>query len=78
MRSGTTRRIVVLQARAEVQKPFQKAVFETCLRAHDELRTGGAFNAHPDLLVMFAVSDYELSVAESIKQMTRLNGRPLP
>lgn len=57
---------------------FRKALFETCLCALDELREAGQFDTSPPLLVMFDVSDADLSKATQIAWMRRLNpGSPL-
>jgi len=53
---------------------FKSQLFETCTRALVRLRTGGAFDAHPEVLVMFAVSDSEMVPDEELAMMARLNG----
>ena len=53
---------------------FKQQLFETCKCALEKLRSDGAFNAYPDLLVMFAVSDEgDLKPATELRIMQRLN-----
>ena len=53
---------------------FRKQLFETCLNALDELRDAGQFATTPPMLVMFDVSDSDISKATQIARMKRLNG----
>jgi len=53
---------------------FRKQLFETCLLALDRLRDAGQFASKPPLLVMFDVSDSDISKATHIAWMKRLNG----
>ncbi len=53
---------------------FKQQLFETCQLALEKLRSDGTFDAYPDLLVMFAVSDDGLEPADERRMMQRLNG----
>lgn len=54
---------------------FRERLFETCIQVLARLRTEGAFDGHPGLLVMFSVSDKGDLVAEDeLRMMQRLNG----
>jgi Domain of unknown function (DUF4303) len=53
---------------------FKQQLFETCQLALEKLRSEGTFDAYPDLLVMFAVSDDGLEPADERRMMQRLNG----
>ena len=53
---------------------FKQQLFETCQLALEKLRSDGTFDAYPDLLVMFAVSDDGLDSATELSMMKRLNG----
>jgi hypothetical protein len=55
-------------------KAFKLQLFETCQLALEKLRSNGIFDAYPDLLVMFAVSDDGLAPASELRMMKRLNG----
>ncbi len=53
---------------------FKQQLFESCMCALEKLRVDGTFNAYPNLLVMFAVSDDGLEPADEQRRMQRLNG----
>ncbi len=50
---------------------FRDQLFETCLRALDELRASGRFD--PTILFMFEVSDSDTSKTVQLARMKRLN-----
>lgn len=53
---------------------FKRALFEACIRVLERLRADGAFDAFPNLLVMFAVSDGDPVIKDELRMMRRLNG----
>lgn len=54
---------------------FRQNLFETCVQSLEQLRREGFFEKHcePDFLLMFSVSDSDLSVEEELKKIARLN-----
>ena len=54
---------------------FKLQLFETCHLALENLRSNGTFDAHPNLLVLFAVSDDgDQDPATELRMLQRHNG----
>lgn len=51
--------------------PFRDQLFETCLRALDELRATGRYA--PEILFLFDVPDTDIETSVQLAQMKRLN-----
>lgn len=69
----TTAREFVMQVQDDDFAAFRSELFETCLRALEQLRGEGALGG-PEVLVLFAVSDCDPDPAEEILRVERLNG----
>lgn len=52
---------------------FKEALFETCLKALEQLRATHAIARRPEVLLLFAVSDSDVSEATERERLKRLN-----
>jgi hypothetical protein len=66
--------LLAWQADGDAFVAFRAQLFETCIRVLERLRAEGAFDAYPDLLLLFAVSDSDPVVEDELRMLKRLNG----